>query len=225
MYRMCNATEHACRRYYRSTVIRCTRSRHTLCYRAALSLCVLALPVLAGSFPPGLENFQQVNDHIFRGAQPSNDGFKSLAKLGVKTILDLRESGARAVAESKMVEGLGMRYINIPLDGFRPPTAEQLEKVLKLFQDASIGPVFVHCRRGADRTGTVIAVYRIGHDHWDNQKALAEAKSFRMSSLEFLMQRFVLNYHPAAESAEASKAPADAIKAPTAAAAAAGVVQ
>jgi tyrosine-protein phosphatase SIW14 len=56
----------------------------------------------------------------------------------------------------------------------------------------------VHCRRGADRTGTVIACYRITHDGWSNRKALQEATSYGMSWIEFGMQRYVLAFQPPA---------------------------
>jgi tyrosine-protein phosphatase SIW14 len=82
----------------------------------------------------------------------------------------------------------------MPFAGFSAPSAEQVAKVLALFNDDSAGPVFVHCRRGADRTGTVVACYRIAHDHWTNKRAIAEAKADGMSWTEFAMQGFVGHY-------------------------------
>jgi protein-tyrosine phosphatase len=55
--------------------------------------------------------------------------------------------------------------------------------------------VFVHCRRGADRTGTVVACYRIGHDRWDGGKAIAEAKADGMSVFQVAMRRYVERYY------------------------------
>jgi protein-tyrosine phosphatase len=80
-----------------------------------------------------------------------------------------------------------------------PPTPkdDQVAAVQALFNDTTSGPVFVHCKRGADRTGMVIAVYRISHDQWDNQKALSEAKSNGMSFFERAIQHYVLDYKPA----------------------------
>jgi protein tyrosine/serine phosphatase len=75
------------------------------------------------------------------------------------------------------------------------PSPQNVAKVLALFNDASAGPVFVHCRRGADRTGTVIACYRISHDGWENHKALQEAKSDGMSWTEIAMKHYVLGFH------------------------------
>ncbi len=155
--------------------------------------------VLAGSDPqprdlPGLHNFYQVNEHIYRGAQPAINGFSELAKLGIKTIIDLRESGDRSESEKKAVEAAGMHYLSFPLAGYGAPPNDVVNKLLALFEDSTAGPVFVHCRRGADRTGTILAVYRIVHDHWENAKALAEAKVFGMSWTERAMQTYIIHF-------------------------------
>ena len=170
--------------------------------RTALIAVALTFPVLAQDLPSGVNNFSEVNDHVYRGAQPSNEGFANLAKLGVKTVIDLRESGSRSAHEAELVKSLGMRYINIPLAGYSAPSTDQVAKVMSILDDPSAGKVFVHCRRGADRTGTMIALYRISHDHWDNRKALSEAESLKMAFWEHQMKTFVLHY-PAPRDTEA----------------------
>ncbi len=89
-----------------------------------------------------------------------------------------------------------MQYVSVPMHGMETPSDAKVSKVLSLLDNPSAGPVFVHCLRGADRTGAVIACYRINHDHWDNQKALAEARSDGMSFFERSIQRYVLRYQP-----------------------------
>jgi tyrosine-protein phosphatase SIW14 len=156
---------------------------------------VFFIPMLAAQQQPaGVPNFHQLNDGVYRGAQPSEQGFQNLATLGVKTVIDLRESGGRSNVEKQWVEGAGMRYINIPLNGHAAPTLEQVSRLLALLNNQGSGPVFVHCRRGADRTGTIIACYRISHDHWENQKALSEAKADGMSWTELAMKHYVLDF-------------------------------
>ena len=165
--------------------------------RAAGLLVVIALPMaaLAATPPDGVPNFQKVDDHVYRGAQPTEQGFKNLAKLGIKTIVDLRESG-HSLVEEKMVRAAGLEYVTVPMNGMETPSNEKVVKVLALLEDASTGPVFVHCKRGADRTGAVIACYRMEHDRWKNDQALTEAKSLGMSFFERAIQRYVREFKP-----------------------------
>ena len=95
-----------------------------------------------------------------------------------RRVIDLRrEDEHSTAAEAKAVSALGMNYINVPMKGVVAPTDEQIARVLAALD--SEGPVLVHCKRGADRTGTVIACYRIKHDHWQRPQALQEAESTR----------------------------------------------
>src|SRR5579872_872898 len=158
---------------------------------AYLAANITAAPVIAG-----VGNFQEVNDHIYRGAQPTDDGFTNLKKLGIATVIDLREPGDRSAREQKVVTAAGMHYVSVPMYGLSTPSNESVQKVLGMLEDTSTGPVFVHCRRGADRTGAVIACYRVEHDLWKNQQALAEAKSLGMSWFEKAIQSYVLKYQP-----------------------------
>jgi protein tyrosine phosphatase (PTP) superfamily phosphohydrolase (DUF442 family) len=164
--------------------------------RSLATLFLFSLPALAGSSVPGIINFSQVDQHVYRGAQPTTEGFDYLAKIGVKTVLDLRESGERASREALLVTSLGMQYVNVPMTGLTPPTKTEITRILVLLEDSTAGAVFVHCLRGADRTGAVIAAYRIDHGHWDNDRALKEAMSFGMSFFQLPRQNFIRKFQP-----------------------------
>jgi tyrosine-protein phosphatase SIW14 len=157
---------------------------------AFVSFAVAQLP----GQPTGLPNFNKVDDHVYRGAQPTSEGFRNLANVGIKTVVDLRGSEHSEAAEKKIVEADGMRYVSIPMRGMSTPTDKQISDALKLMNDPASGPVFVHCRRGADRTGAVIACYRISHDHWDTAKAQNEANNFGMSYFQLAIRRYVSRY-------------------------------
>jgi tyrosine-protein phosphatase SIW14 len=174
--------------------------------RSAAFLVSSVLPAiaLAGNGPSGVGNFQKVDEHVYRGAQPTDHGFKELAKLGIQTVVDLQEGGSRATAEEKIVKAAGMRYVSVPMKGMATPSNESVVKVLSLLEDTTTGPVFVHCHRGADRTGGVIACYRIEHDHWQNDRALTEARSMGMSWFQLAIQHYVQNYQPKVVNAGAS---------------------
>ncbi|MDR3677961.1 MAG: tyrosine-protein phosphatase [Acidobacteriota bacterium] len=164
--------------------------------RSFAVLFLFSLPALAGPSVPGINNFSQVDEHVYRGAQPTTEGFQYLAKIGVETVLDLREGGERATGEELLVTSLGMKYVNVPMTALTPPTKAEITRILVLLEDAKAGAVFVHCMRGADRTGAVIAAYRIDHGHWDNDRALKEAMSFGMGFYQFPRQKFIRKFQP-----------------------------
>ncbi len=164
--------------------------------RALITLLAVSfsLTVFASSAVPGIGNFVKVDDRVYRGAQPSSAGFRYLVDIGVKTIIDLREADSRSRAEDRLVTSEGLKYINIPMTGLTPPTRAQIERILAILTDPTSGPVFVHCMRGADRTGAVIASYRIQHDGWDNAHALKEAMDRGMSFFQLPRQHFIQNF-------------------------------
>lgn len=166
-------------------------------YLSIFVLGLIAVPTWAAEVEiPGLPHLFQVNDHIYRGAQPTEEGWKTLANLGVKMVIDLRREGEDSEhstkAEAKAVEAAGMHYINIPMNGLVAPDNVQISRIMTLLD--SKDQVFVHCKRGKDRTGTVIACYRIAHDRWTNQKAMAEAKNLGLHWIEVGMKRYIRNY-------------------------------
>ena len=142
-----------------------------------------------------IRNFDRVNDHIYRSGEPSTVGLRELGALGIKRVVDLREKGGATAFEKDILEKLGIKYTNIPFAAFSAPSDARIQSVLKLLSDDP-SPILVHCWRGKDRTGTVIACYRIQHDGWDNRRALAEAKEHGMSSLERGMQSYILHFTP-----------------------------
>ena len=141
----------------------------------------------------GIGNFGRVSDALWRGAQPDEAGMENLKKLGVATIINLRMADDVVPGEAAEARRLGLGYENIPLPGWDAPGAAAVARVLSLLA-SSPAPVFLHCEHGADRTGTIIACYRIRHDGWTAERALAEAKHYGMSGWEFGMKRYVRNF-------------------------------
>ena len=123
-----------------------------------------------------IDNFGQVNNHIYRGAQPKDAQYEELAALGVKTVVDLRGDAKKDSRAS--AERAGLRYINLPLEDKRYPQADAAARFLEIVNNPDNGIVYVHCAGGRHRTGAMLAVYRMDVDHWTIEQAYAEMKQY-----------------------------------------------
>lgn len=163
------------------------------------AVLLLSLLLLAGcatgprGFPPvGIGNFERVDEHLFRGAQPNSLGLEGLRKAGIRTVINLRMPDDTWAAEADQVRAMGMTYVQIPMHGWHRPDLKTVQSILDRIEQTD-GPVYVHCQHGCDRTGTIVACYRIRHG-WSNAAALREAEMFGMSRMELGMKSFVRDF-------------------------------
>ena len=112
--------------------------------------------------------------------QPLPDDYKSLADLGIKTIIDLRNDPTDY--EKSAAEAVGMKYINIPMSGWKSPSDADLEQFLKIVDNPGTGKFFVHCKAGIHRTGVAGAVYRMNKYGWGYDQVYQEMKKYNFSS-------------------------------------------
>lgn len=118
---------------------------------------------------PGVPNLHKVCDELYRGAQPTAEGMRQLEKLGIKTVVNLRF----LLSDRDELKGTAMRYEHINMVTFYPQT-EAVVRFLRIVADPNRAPVFVHCHHGADRTGTMCAVYRVAVQGWSKDEAIEE---------------------------------------------------
>jgi protein tyrosine/serine phosphatase len=118
---------------------------------------------------PGLPNFHTVTPGLYRGAQPSAEGMRRLEAMGVKTVLSLRafNDDESLLPQTKLVH---------PRIRFKTwhPEDEDVVRFLRIVTDPARAPVFVHCQHGSDRTGTMIAIYRVAIEGWTKDEAIRE---------------------------------------------------
>lgn len=135
-------------------------------------------PDAASAVAP-IKRFIQVSPQLYRGGQPDREGFEYLKELGIRTVVSFRNDDD----ERSIVESLGMNFVHIPVT-FRPFGGDMPEaavaKFLSVVDNPASGPVFVHCRRGADRTGAFVGLYRMLRQGWALDKAYDEARDVGM---------------------------------------------
>jgi protein tyrosine/serine phosphatase len=139
---------------------------------------------------PGLSNVGRVAPAVYRGAQPKPDGYATLKAMGIRTVVNFR----LLHSEKEAVESAGMRSIEIPMDTFRDVNAEKVRRAIGLMRDPANQPVFVHCAHGQDRTGIVVAAYRMEADGWSREDAIAEMQAFGFNDIWHELMEFVRKY-------------------------------
>jgi len=166
-----------------------------------LSLALsLSTPTFADQKPHyGIKNFWEVEPGLYRGAQPTKQGYETLKKLGVKTIVNFRKD--RSVKKERVwAEKEGVRFISLPWRSRDHYSPQLLYAFLEIAGNPKDRPLFVHCKAGRDRTGLMMAAYRMYHDGWSESQAYSEMKRLgyhrsRYPQLKQDIHRIALDLH------------------------------
>jgi protein tyrosine/serine phosphatase len=140
-----------------------------------------------------LVNFQSVSPAVLRGGQPDEDALLVLQKAGVKLVVSLRHHSKASPQqqtgytffrrhadddeideEREIAERIGLRFVNISLDGINAPSFADIDRFVQLFDDAGNLPMYVHCLHGRERTGFMLAAYRMKVESWTADEAYKE---------------------------------------------------
>lgn len=156
-----------------------------------------------------IENFQEVDGgRIYRGAQPiendQQDDWAYLQKLGIKTVLKLNRYSTGVTEESEIASakrhGIKVHEILMDPEDFphnwdlgATPTGTQIDQAVSFLQDEKNGKVFVHCSHGKDRTGLVVAMYRLRSNDYCISKAAEEMDSYGANPMLFNMKNVLLS--------------------------------
>ena len=134
---------------------------------------------------PGLAVVGRVAPGIYRGAQPESEGYATLKAMGIRTVINFRERHG----EREAVEAAGMRYVEIPMSFLTKADPAVVRKALSVMTDPANQPVFLHCSVGMDRSGVVVAVYRMEVDGWSKAEAVVEMESFGFHWIWFQLKK------------------------------------
>jgi len=117
----------------------------------------------------GAPNLHKLDDTLYRSAQPTAEGMRNLERLGIKTVVNLRSFHS----DRDEIKGTDLAYEHLYVKAWHPERKEVV-RFLRTATDPKRGPVLVHCLHGADRTGTMCALYRIVVQGWTQEAAIDE---------------------------------------------------
>ncbi len=154
----------------------------TTCLALALSLAPPGAPsgrlAPCDTCVPGVRNAARVSESLWRGAQPTAEGFRELERRGVRTVISLRTDHD----DLPLLRGTKLRLVRLPARAYRPER-KLVARFLKVVSDPALAPVFVHCAQGRDRTGYCVAAYRMVVDGWKAEEAIDEMKAFHFNGV------------------------------------------
>ncbi len=142
-----------------------------------------------------LPNFHRINENLYRGGQPTVEGIRRLAALGIKTIINFRDAREKVRREKQCAEENGLHFINLHLSNWFAAKNDEIDKIIEVVRNPEHHPVFIHCKRGADRTGTVVAVYRMLVEGWTATEANREAKQHGIGWWQVWMKDYIKAYY------------------------------
>jgi len=117
----------------------------------------------------GVPNLHKVSETLYRSAQPSTEGMKTIKAMGIETIVDLRSFHS----DRDKIGDAGLAYEHIYMKAWHPEE-EDVVKFLQIVTNPKRSSVLIHCQHGADRTGTMCALYRVAVQGWSKEEALKE---------------------------------------------------
>jgi protein tyrosine/serine phosphatase len=147
-------------------------------------VALLAVALLGGAAQPGarpakwaqpvvtstFDNCFRVSDELYRSEQPARHDISALKALGIRSLINLRRFHPDAAA----FEEHGLHLLAHPMTAGSASVAD-LVAVLRLFRSAE-KPVLIHCWHGSDRTGFIVAGYRMVFQDWPRESAIEELR-------------------------------------------------
>jgi protein tyrosine/serine phosphatase len=135
-------------------------------------------------------NFYKVSDTVYRGGRPDGAGVFRLKELGVKTIIDLENDDNAVAQEKEWAANAGLFFIHEPMNGMESPRDNEVDDILSKIGDPALTPVYVHCMEGVDRTGLIIALYRVIDEGWSPKDAHDEMMAHGFKSILIAMNHY-----------------------------------
>lgn len=142
-----------------------------------------AIKINANTF----NNLYKINDSLYRSEQPDSLDVEILNKLGIVSILNLRKYHN----DIDFLKTKNFNFYEVEMHAYWIKNKNVIE-ALKIINNAP-KPLLIHCKHGSDRTGLIVAMYRIIFEDWTKEKAIDELKKYGFHTIFFNIPRYIRN--------------------------------
>lgn len=143
----------------------------------------------AGTSVP-IARFGMVSPDLYRGSRPTEANLQELRELGVKTDLDLEDDVNAIASELQWAEQAGLQFVSQPMSSFWEPNDTRVDQVFEVLRDPKNYPIYIHCKEGRDRTGTIVGIYRVLDQEWKPEAAYQEMLDYGFHPYMIFMRHF-----------------------------------
>jgi protein tyrosine phosphatase (PTP) superfamily phosphohydrolase (DUF442 family) len=151
---------------------------------------------------PNIFRFGKVDARLYRGALPTNEDLLALKQMGIKSIVSFRGLGDptekdQIAQERDAALRLNLKFFNVQIPFDSPVTSQEIKQFFDTVENPANQPLYVHCKGGRDRTGTMVALYRIKNSGFTGPQALKEMQDYAFVPTDYpLFTSLVLNFNP-----------------------------
>ena len=140
-------------------------------------------------------NFHEIEPGFYRSGRIPPENCPDLKAFGIKTVINFIDRKKESSEEEARLHALGIETVWIPWNGFDYPKDEYVEKFLQTVRDSYKRPILVHCKRGAERTGLMIACWRIAEKGWAADQALEEMRKLKFREFWYgHLKKYIYNF-------------------------------
>ena len=141
----------------------------------------------------GIKNFARVETTVACAGAITVDAMPEIKKMGFVSVINLREAqepGADIETQRAAAQAAGLRYYHVPMNTAKPDP-KVADEFIKVVTSKEAAPAFIHCA-SANRASAMWMIKRIVVDHWDVDRASAEAEALSLSNAT--LKQWALEY-------------------------------